>query len=282
MRNTLRKMIYRELLAVQSRYNMDGPQLLRTAPLYLVDCEDSLQDLNYELVKLERKLEECGIFEDGAGDVLELFSAYRPKGDSFELGFQNRAGEYLPGYEEWMQYISQRMNWNNAVVALHIRDTDPEAITPQGWKNLWRCAASYKAHCLVLIIVDSDTKEAVIRSFGKSYFYRVLAYNPLTAEEKVEYFLTSLDAFGIFCDRDQVEETLLQKVKASEICGQREISFLLQSVVWGIGLREEPENTETAGDSLDETAIILRILNAEENKIYFFDENHRERTMGFR
>lgn len=272
----MRKEVLHELLNVSKRYGLKGPDLLRTAPIYIVDCENSMQDFAYELDVLEKKLEKKHIFEAEGGAALELYSMYRQKEDgSWELGFASRDGSYLPGYEQWMLYLSGREGLSNAVVALHVRDTDPQMITDIGWRQLWKSVASYKAHTLVFVIVDADTREAVTDTLKGNYFIRQLSFTPLTDDEKAEYFLSVLENFDIQVDRDKVRDALLQRLAGPDQCTRRDLSLLAQGLIWVLGA------SDSGSGERDDTDEVIDYINSRENRS-LFRQVSQERTMGFR
>lgn len=276
----MRKEVLHELLNVSKRYGLKGPDLLRTAPVYIVDCENSMQDFAYELDGLERRLEKKHIFAEGQGDVLELYSMYRQKEDgSWELGFASRDGSYLPGYDEWMMYLSGREGLSNAVVAIHVRDTDPQLITDIGWRQLWKSVASYKAHTLVFVIVDADTREAVTDTLKGNYFIRQLSFTPLTDGEKAEYFLSVLENFGIQVDQDTVRDALMKRLAGPDQCTRRDLSLLAQGLIWMLGV--DHSDGGTGEPESDDTKEVVDYINSRENRS-LFRQISDERTMGFR
>lgn len=282
MARTLHRMILSEVMQVRKRYHLGGEALLRTAPIYLIYCENSMQDLGFEMGRIRRELQAREIFGPSS-DVLQLFSCYRPNEQGgMDLGFQTREGQYLPGYEQWMVYLSGKLQLDNAVVALHVRKEDPEMITPQGWKNLWRVIRSYGAHTLTLVIVDPSTKDKVISSFRGEYFYRLISYNPMSAEDKVEYFLSGLASFDVQVDAQRVRECMLPMVKKSKVCGQKEISLLVQSIVWDLAVRETDRQMVNTKESEGiDTELVLEYLQSEQAR-HFFEEHGERRVIGFR
>lgn len=274
-------------MSVSQRYGLEGAELLRTAPIYLVECENSMQDFVYELTELEKRLEKKKIFAPGGGEVLELYSVCRQKEDgSWELGFVNREGAYLPGYEQWMLYLSGRERLQNAVVAIHVRDTDPQMITDIGWRQLWKSVASYKAHTLVFVIVDADTREAVLETLKGNYFVRRLAFSPLTDDEKADYFLAVLQHYDIRVDEEQVRAALLKRLEGPDECTRRDLSLLAQGLIWVLAVDEEGSSRgkgdkEKEQTERDDTQEVLQYINAKENRSLFRQVSDG-RTMGFR
>ena len=151
----MKKQILKELLRTEEKYHFSSADLLRAAPIWLVETQDSMDSLYHEMESLVRELVRKNIFRKGASTALELYSAFRQTESGVELGFQNTAGAYLPGYDQWMEYISGKLGVSNALIALHIRDTDPAVLNTDGLQRIWRCMSAYKAHCLTLVIVDS-------------------------------------------------------------------------------------------------------------------------------
>lgn len=276
----MRKEVLHELIHVSHRYGLKGADLLRTAPVYIVNCENSMQDFAYELSELEKRLEKKHIFTPDEGEVLELYSMYRQKEDgSWELGFASREGSYLPGYEEWMMYLSGREGLANAVVAIHVRDTDPQMITDIGWRQLWKSVASYKAHTLVFVIVDADTQKAVVDTLKGNYFIRQLSFTPLTDEEKADYFLSVLERYDIHVDQDAVREALLTRLAGPDQCTRRDLSLLAQGLIWVLGV--EDDGGEVQDTDRDDTKEVVDYINSKENRS-LFRQVSEERTMGFR
>jgi hypothetical protein len=252
---------------------------------------------------LVRELVRKNIFRKGASTALELYSAFRQTESGVELGFQNTAGAYLPGYDQWMEYISVKLGVSNALIALHIRDTDPAVLNTDGLQRIWRCMSAYKAHCLTLVIVDKDNGDVVEKSFAGTYFCRKVSYVPMTKEELIQFFLTVMDQYKIDVDKDAVRSSLKDLLKERS-CSQKELSVLIQKLLWYLAVNEESNNTDgkaaeskTAGGSpsenrqsgnkkmeieTDETGRILSFLRSEEARRYFRPEEKSERVMGFR
>jgi hypothetical protein len=299
----MKKQILKELLRTAEKYRFSSADLLRAAPIWLVETQDSMDSLYQEMESLVRGLVERNIFRKGASTALELYSAFRQTESGIELGFQNPQGIYLPGYDQWMEYISEKLGASNALIALHIRDTDPAVLNMDGLRRIWRCMSAYKAHCLTLTIVDEDNEDIVEKSFAGTYFCRKVRYVPMTKEGMIQYFLTVMDQYKIDMDKDVVRSSLKDILK-DRFCSQKEVSVLIQNLLWYLAVNEDSNNTDgkaaeskTAEGSpsekrqsgnkkmeieTDETGRILSFLRSEEARRYFRPEESGERVMGFR
>ena len=102
----MKKQILKELLRTAGKYRFSSADLLRAAPIWLVETQDSMDSLYQEMESLVRELVKNNIFRKGASTALELYSAFRQTESGVELGFQNTAGAYLPGYDQWMDRTS--------------------------------------------------------------------------------------------------------------------------------------------------------------------------------
>ena len=299
----MKKQILKELLRTAEKYRFSSADLLRAAPIWLVETQDSMDSLYQELESLVRGLVERNIFRKGASTALELYSAFRQTESGIELGFQNPQGIYLPGYDQWMEYISEKLGASNALIALHIRDTDPAVLNMDGLRRIWRCMSAYKAHCLTLTIVDEDNEDIVEKSFAGTYFCRKVRYVPMTKEGMIQYFLTVMDQYKIDVDKDVVRSSLKDILK-DRSCSQKEVSVLIQNLLWYLAVNEDSNNTDgkaaeskTAEGSpsekrqpgnkkmemeTDETGRILAFLRSEEARRYLRPVESGERIMGFR
>lgn len=299
----MKKQILKELLKAAEKYRFSSADLLRAAPIWLVETQDSMDSLYQEMDSLIRGLVERNIFRKGASTALELYSAFRQTESGIECGFQNPQGIYLPGYDQWMEYISEKLGVSNALIALHIRDTDPTVLNMDGLRRIWRCMSAYKAHCLTLVIVDKDNGNVVEKSFAGTYFCRKVSYVPMTKEELIQYFLTVMDQYKIDADKAAVRGSLKDLLKERS-CSQKELSVLIQKLLWYLAVNEDSNNTDgkaaeskTAEGSpsenrqsgnkkmeieTDETGRILSFLRSEEARRYFRPEESGERVMGFR
>jgi hypothetical protein len=172
-----------------------------------------------------------------------------------------------------------------------------------GLRRIWRCMSAYKAHCLTLVIVDKDNGDIVEKSFAGTYFCRKVSYVPMTKEELIQYFLTVMDQYKIDVDKDAVRSSLKDLLKERS-CSQKELSVLIQKLLWYLAVNEDSNNTDgkaaeskTAEGSpsenrqsgnkkmeieTDETGRILSFLRSEEARRYFRPEESGERVMGFR
>ena len=101
----MKKQILKELLKAAEKYRFSSADLLRAAPIWLVETQDSMDSLYQEMDSLVRGLVERNFFRKGASTALELYSAFRQTESGIECGFQNPQGTYLPGYDQWMEYI---------------------------------------------------------------------------------------------------------------------------------------------------------------------------------
>jgi hypothetical protein len=299
----MKKQILKELLRTEEKYRFSSADLLRAAPIWLVETQDSMDSLYHEMESLVRELVRKNIFRKGASTALELYSAFRQTESGVELGFQNTAGAYLPGYDQWMEYISGKLGVSNALIALHIRDTDPAVLNTDGLQRIWRCMSAYKAHCLTLVIVDKDNGDVVEKSFSGTYFCRKVSYVPMTKEELIQYFLTVMDQYKIDADKAAVRGSLKDLLKERS-CSQKELSVLIQKLLWYLAVNEDSNNTDgKAAESItaegsssenrqsgnkkmeietDETGRILSFLRSEEARRYFRPEERSERVIGFR
>lgn len=306
----MKKQILRELLRTAGKYRFSSADLLRAAPIWLVETQDSMDSLYQEMESLVKELVERNIFKKGASTGLELYSAFRQNGSSIELGFQNPAGAYLPGYDQWMEYISGKLGVSNALIALHIRDTDPAVLNTDGLQRIWRSMNAYKAHSLTLVIVDKDNEDFVEKSFAGTYFYRKVRYVPMTKEKLIQYFLSVMDQYQIDADRDAVGSLLTDLLK-DRSCSQKEFSVLIQNLLWYLAVDENSKNIDgraaksstvkssaaeskssegrpsenkkaTAETNTDETGRILSFLRSKEARRYFRPEESDERVIGFR
>lgn len=301
----MKKQILQELLRTAEKYRFSSADLLRAAPIWLVETQDSMDSLYQEMESLVRELVRKNIFRKGASTALELYSAFRQTESGVELGFQNTAGAYLSGYDQWMEYISGKLGVSNALIALHIRDTDPAVLNTDGLQRIWRCMSAYKAHCLTLVIVDKDNEDFVEKSFAGIYFFRKVHYVPMTKEKQIQYFLSVMDQYKIDADRDAVG-SLLRDLLKDRSCSQKEFSVLIQNLLWYLAVNENSKNTDggaeksrtTEGKSskdrpsdnnkaktetnADETERILSFLHSAEARRYFRPEESGERVIGFR
>ena len=301
----MKKQILKELLRTEEKYRFSSADLLRAAPIWLVETQDSMDSLYHEMESLVRELVRKNIFRKGASTALELYSAFRQTESGVELGFQNTAGAYLPGYDQWMEYISGKLGVSNALIALHIRDTDPAVLNTDGLQRIWRCMSAYKAHCLTLVIVDEDNEDFVEKSFAGTYFCRKVHYVPMTKEMQIQYFLSVIDQYKIDADRDAVGSLLGDLLKGHS-CSQKEFSVLIQNLLWYLAVNENSKNTDDetqksrtaegksskdrASENIktmtetnaDETERILSFLHSAEARRYFRPEESGERVIGFR
>ena len=299
----MKKQILKELLRTAEKYRFSSADLLRAAPIWLVETQDSMDSLYQEMESLVRGLVERNIFRKGASTALELYSAFRQTESGIELGFQNPQGIYLPGYDQWMEYISAKLGASNALIALHIRDTDPAVLNMDGLRRIWRCMSAYKAHCLTLTIVDEDNEDIVEKSFAGTYFCRKVRYVPMTKEGMIQYFLTVMDQYKIDMDKDVVRSSLKDILK-DRFCSQKEVSVLIQNLLWYLAVNEDDKNADgRAAESktseggqhenrpsgnkkmemeTDETGRILAFLRSEEARRYLRPVESGERIMGFR
>ena len=303
--DTMKKQILKELLRTEEKYHFSSADLLRAAPIWLVETQDSMDSLYQEMESLVRELVKNNIFRKGASTALELYSAFRQTESGVELGFQNTAGAYLPGYDQWMEYISGKLGVSNALIALHIRDTDPAVLNTDGLQRIWRCMSAYKAHCLTLVIVDEDNEDFVEKSFAGTHFCRKVHYVPMTKEKQIQYFLSVMDQYKIDADRDAVGSLLGDLLKGHS-CSQKEFSVLIQNLLWYLAVNENSKNTDDetqksrtaegksskdrASENIktmtetnaDETERILSFLHSAEARRYFRPEESSERVIGFR
>ena len=303
--DTMKKQILKELLRTEEKYHFSSADLLRAAPIWLVETQDSMDSLYHEMESLVRELVRKNIFRKGASTALELYSAFRQTESGVELGFQNTAGAYLPGYDQWMEYISGKLGVSNALIALHIRDTDPAVLNTDGLQRIWRCMSAYKAHCLTLVIVDEDNEDFVEKSFAGTHFCRKVHYVPMTKEKQIQYFLSVMDQYKIDADRDAVGSLLGDLLKGHS-CSQKEFSVLIQNLLWYLAVNENSKNTDDetqksrtaegksskdrASENIktmtetnaDETERILSFLHSAEARRYFRPEESGERVIGFR
>ena len=301
----MKKQILKELLRTAGKYRFSSADLLRAAPIWLVETQDSMDSLYQEMESLVRELVKNNIFRKGASTALELYSAFRQTESGVELGFQNTAGAYLPGYDQWMEYISGKLGVSNALIALHIRDTDPAVLNTDGLQRIWRCMSAYKAHCLTLVIVDKDNEDFVEKSFAGTYFCRKVHYVPMTKEKQIQYFLSVMDQYKIDADRDAVGN-LLRDLLKERSCSQKEFSVLIQNLLWYLAVNENSKSTDggaeknkttesksskdgpsenkkaTEETNADETERILSFLHSAEARRYFRPEESSERVIGFR
>ena len=301
----MKKQILKELLRTEEKYHFSSADLLRAAPIWLVETQDSMDSLYHEMESLVRELVRKNIFRKGASTALELYSAFRQTESGVELGFQNTAGAYLPGYDQWMEYISGKLGVSNALIALHIRDTDPAVLNTDGLQRIWRCMSAYKAHCLTLVIVDEDNEDFVEKSFAGTHFCRKVHYVPMTKEKQIQYFLSVMDQYKIDADRDAVGSLLGDLLKGHS-CSQKEFSVLIQNLLWYLAVNENSKNTDDetqksrtaegksskdrASENIktmtetnaDETERILSFLHSAEARRYFRPEESGERVIGFR
>ena len=303
--DTMKKQILKELLRTEEKYHFSSADLLRAAPIWLVETQDSMDSLYHEMESLVRELVRKNIFRKGASTALELYSAFRQTESGVELGFQNTAGAYLPGYDQWMEYISGKLGVSNALIALHIRDTDPAVLNTDGLQRIWRCMSAYKAHCLTLVIVDKDNEDFVEKSFAGTHFCRKVHYVPMTKEKQIQYFLSVMDQYKIDADRDAVGSLLGDLLKGHS-CSQKEFSVLIQNLLWYLAVNENSKSTDDetqksrtaegksskdrASENIktmtetnaDETERILSFLHSAEARRYFRPEESGERVIGFR
>ena len=303
--DTMKKQILKELLRTEEKYHFSSADLLRAAPIWLVETQDSMDSLYHEMESLVRELVRKNIFRKGASTALELYSAFRQTESGVELGFQNTAGAYLPGYDQWMEYISGKLGVSNALIALHIRDTDPAVLNTDGLQRIWRCMSAYKAHCLTLVIVDEDNEDFVEKSFAGTHFCRKVHYVPMTKEKQIQYFLSVMDQYKIDADRDAVGSLLGDLLKGHS-CSQKEFSVLIQNLLWYLAVNENSKSTDDetqksrtaegksskdrASENIktmtetnaDETERILSFLHSAEARRYFRPEESGERVIGFR
>ena len=301
----MKKQILKELLRTAGKYRFSSADLLRAAPIWLVETQDSMDSLYQEMESLVRELVKNNIFRKGASTALELYSAFRQTESGVELGFQNTAGAYLPGYDQWMEYISGKLGVSNALIALHIRDTDPAVLNTDGLQRIWRCMSAYKAHCLTLVIVDKDNEDFVEKSFAGTHFCRKVHYVPMTKEKQIQYFLSVMDQYKIDADRDAVGSLLGDLLKGHS-CSQKEFSVLIQNLLWYLAVNENSKSTvdetqksrtaegksskDRASENIktmtetnaDETERILSFLHSAEARRYFRPEESGERVIGFR
>ena len=301
----MKKQILKELLRTEEKYRFSSADLLRAAPIWLVETQDSMDSLYHEMESLVRELVRKNIFRKGASTALELYSAFRQTESGVELGFQNTAGAYLPGYDQWMEYISGKLGVSNALIALHIRDTDPAVLNTDGLQRIWRCMSAYKAHCLTLVIVDEDNEDFVEKSFAGTHFCRKVHYVPMTKEKQIQYFLSVMDQYKIDADRDAVGSLLGDLLKGHS-CSQKEFSVLIQNLLWYLAVNENSKSTDDetqksrtaegksskdrASENIktmtetnaDETERILSFLHSAEARRYFRPEESGERVIGFR
>ena len=301
----MKKQILKELLRTEEKYHFSSADLLRAAPIWLVETQDSMDSLYHEMESLVRELVRKNIFRKGASTALELYSAFRQTESGVELGFQNTAGAYLPGYDQWMEYISGKLGVSNALIALHIRDTDPAVLNTDGLQRIWRCMSAYKAHCLTLVIVDEDNEDFVEKSFAGTHFCRKVHYVPMTKEKQIQYFLSVMDQYKIDADRDAVGSLLGDLLKGHS-CSQKEFSVLIQNLLWYLAVNENSKSTDDetqksrtaegksskdrASENIktmtetnaDETERILSFLHSAEARRYFRPEESGERVIGFR
>lgn len=204
-----------------------------------------------------------------------------------------------------MEYISGKLGVSNALIALHIRDTDPAVLNTDGLQRIWRCMNAYKAHSLTLVIVDEDNEDFVEKSFAGTYFYRKVRYVPMSKDKLIQYFLSVMDQYQIDADRDAVGSLLTDLLK-DRSCSQKEFSVLIQNLLWYLAVNENSENTDggaaksstaegkssedrpsenkkaTAETNADETERILSFLRSKEARRYFRPEESSERIIGFR
>ena len=301
----MKKQILKELLRTEEKYHFSSADLLRAAPIWLVETQDSMDSLYHEMESLVRELVRKNIFRKGASTALELYSAFRQTESGVELGFQNTAGAYLPGYDQWMEYISGKLGVSNALIALHIRDTDPAVLNTDGLQRIWRCMSAYKAHCLTLVIGDEDNEDFVEKSFAGTHFCRKVHYVPMTKEKQIQYFLSVMDQYKIDADRDAVGSLLGDLLKGHS-CSQKEFSVLIQNLLWYLAVNENSKSTDggaeknkttesksskdgpsenkkaTEETNADETERILSFLHSAEARRYFHPEESSERVIGFR
>lgn len=125
----------------------------------------------------------------------------------------------------------------------------------------------------------------------------------MTKEELIQYFLTVMDQYKIDVDKDAVRSSLKDLLKERS-CSQKELSVLIQKLLWYLAVNEErnitdgkaaesktaegspSENRQSGNKKMeietDETGRILSFLRSEEARRYFRPEESGERVMGFR
>ena len=93
----MKKQILKELLKAAEKYRFSSADLLRAAPIWLVETQDSMDSLYQEMDSLVRGLVERNIFRKGASTSLELYSAFARLSRASNVAFKIRRGPICRG-----------------------------------------------------------------------------------------------------------------------------------------------------------------------------------------